>query len=105
MKSLLDYDEYTPFAEALFALSGPRTVRDLEKVSRHFTSHPEAIHFYAKLRAAGALLPGVMGGGASDWKFSVPYIKAIKVLVEIEPALSLAQYTDLALTFKDGPKQ
>jgi len=100
-KSLLDYDEYTPFAEALLALSGPRTVRDLEKVSRHFTSHPEAIHFYAKLRAAGALLPGVMGGGASDWKFSVPYIKAIKVLVEIEPALSIAQYTDLLVAMRE----
>ncbi len=39
-KSLLDYDEYTPIAEGILGLAGGRTVRDLEKVSRHMVSHP-----------------------------------------------------------------
>ena len=83
-KSLLDCDDYSQIAEGLLALSGGRTVRDLEKVSRHLVSHPEAIAFYAKLRIAGSVGPSVSGPGARETRYAVPYVKAIQAFIQLD---------------------
>jgi predicted RND superfamily exporter protein len=78
-KSLLDYDEYSPIAEAILGLSGGRTVRDLEKASRHMVSHPEAIAYYTKLRMAFSK------GGAT---YRAPYVKAIRAFARLDSGYS-----------------
>jgi hypothetical protein len=86
-KSLLDYTDYSTIAEAILGIAGGRTVRDLEKVTAHFLSHPDAIAFYARLRVAqgAAALPAP---GAPDSRYEIPYVKAIKALVRTEPGES-----------------
>jgi predicted RND superfamily exporter protein len=83
-KSLLDYDEYTPIAEAILGLAGGRTVRDLEKMSRHMISHPEAISFYAKLRIAYAMGVTMGGVGTRQTTYGIPYVKAIKAFARLD---------------------
>jgi len=78
-KSLLDYDEYSPIAEGILGLAGGRTVRDLEKASRHMVSHPEAISFYAKLRIA-------FSKGVAT--YGTPHVKAIRAFAQLDPAYS-----------------
>ena len=83
-KSLLDYDAYTPIAEGILGLAGGRTVRDLEKVSRHMVSHPEAISFYAKLRIASAIGGSTEGPGARKTTYGTPYVKAIRAFARLD---------------------
>ena len=83
-KSLLECHDYSTIAEAILGIAGGRTVRDLEKVSAHFLSHPEAIAFYARLRIAQGAAP-LPAPGAPDSRYRVPYVKAIKALVRTEP--------------------
>jgi predicted RND superfamily exporter protein len=87
-KSLLDFDDYTPIAEAILSLAGGRTVRDLEKASRHMVSHPEAIAFYAKLRIASAMGVTMDGPGARETTYATPYVKAIRAFVRLDSAYS-----------------
>jgi predicted RND superfamily exporter protein len=87
-KSLLEFDEYTPMAEGILALAGGRTVRDLEKASRHMVSHPEAIAFYAKLRIAFAMGVTMEGPGARETTYATPYVKAIKAYVRLDSSYS-----------------
>jgi predicted RND superfamily exporter protein len=87
-KSLLDYDDYSPIAEGILGLAGGRTVRDLEKVSRHLTSQPEAIAFYAKLRLAAAMGLSGSGPGAKKTRYGVPFVKAIQAFVRVGPGYS-----------------
>jgi len=87
-KSLLDYDEYSPIAEAILGLAGGRTVRDLEKMSRHMISHPEAISFYAKLRIASAMGVTMQGPGARETTYGIPYVKAIKAFARLDSGYS-----------------
>jgi len=87
-RSLLDYHEYSPIAEAILALAGSRTVLDLEKVSRHFLSHPEAIAYYARLRVASAVGPALGGPGARETRYRVPFVKAARALVRLDPGYS-----------------
>lgn len=86
-KSLLETDDYSTIAEAILGIAGGRTVRDLEKVSAHFLSHPQAVAFYANLRIAqgAAALPAP---GAPDSFYRVPYVRAVKALVRTEPGES-----------------
>jgi predicted RND superfamily exporter protein len=83
--SLLDHHDYSTIAEAILGIAGGRTVRDLEKVTAHFLSHPDAIAFYARLRIAQgvAALPAP---GAPDSRYEIPYVKAIKALVRTSAA-------------------
>jgi len=83
-KSLLDYDEYTPIAEGILGLAGGRTVRDLEKASRHMVSHPEAVSFYAKLRIASAMGGSTEGPGARKTTYGTPYVKAIRAFARLD---------------------
>jgi len=78
-KSLLDYDEYSPIGEAILGLAGGRTVRDLEKASRHMVSHPEAIAYYAKLRIA-------FSRGVATHR--TPYVKAIRAFARLDSGYS-----------------
>jgi predicted RND superfamily exporter protein len=87
-KSLLDYDEYTPIAEGILGLAGGRTVRDLEKVSRHMVSHPEAISFYAKLRIASAMGASTEGPGTRKTTYGTPYVKAIRAFARLDSGYS-----------------
>ncbi len=82
-KSILDVTDYKEIGEALLAISGGRTVLDLEKVSRHMLSHPEAVGFYAKFRIS-ARVSG-MGAAGSQWSYEIPYVKAIQAYVQLEP--------------------
>ncbi len=109
-KSLLDYQEYSPIAEAILGLAGGRTVRDLEKVSRHFLSHPEAIAFYVKLRMATRLAPMGQPAGARETTYKVPFVKAIKAHVRLDAGYSgqerkqaLASIRDLAQSLATPP--
>jgi predicted RND superfamily exporter protein len=88
-KSLLDYDDYSSIAEGMLALAGGRTIRDLEKISRHLVSHPENIAFYAKLRIASSVWPGVTGPGARETTYAVPYIKAIQAFIQLDVGYTL----------------
>jgi predicted RND superfamily exporter protein len=87
-KSLLDFDEYTPIAEGILGLAGGRTVRDLEKVSRHMVSHPEAVSFYAKLRIASAMGVSSEGPGARKTTYGTPYVKAIRAFARLNSGYS-----------------
>lgn len=104
-KSLLEVEEYTPIAEGLMALSGGRTVRELEKVVRHLLSDPEAVAYYSKLRIAAGFLGGVAGpsAGSVETTYKTPMLKSIKALVQLSPDYSrkenkraLAEIRDLA---------
>jgi predicted RND superfamily exporter protein len=99
-KSLLDVDDYDTIAEGILALSGPRTVRDLERVSQNFLSHPGAISFYTKFRiAAGMAIGG--GAGSSQATYSIPYIKAVQSFLQLEPVYSDAGRKEAALAMRD----
>jgi hypothetical protein len=78
--SLFDQHDYSTIAEAILGIAGGRTVRDLEKVSAHFLSHPDAIAFYARLRVAQGIA-ALPAPGAPDSRYEIPYVKAIKALV------------------------
>jgi predicted RND superfamily exporter protein len=86
-QTLLETDDYSIIAEAILGVAGGRTVRDLEKVSAHFLSHPQAVAFYGNLRIAqgAAALPAP---GAPQSTYAVPYVRAIKALVRTEPGES-----------------
>lgn len=83
-QSLFDVDDYSTIAEAILGLAGGRTVRDLEKVSAHFLSHPEAIAFYRNLRVAQAT-GALAAPGAPESRYAVPAVRAIKALVRTDP--------------------
>jgi predicted RND superfamily exporter protein len=100
-KSLLDYDDYSHIAEAILALAGGRTVRDLEKVSRHFISHPEAIAFYAKFRIAAAMGAGGQGSGARETTYSIPFVKAIKALVRLDSSYTSTEQRQILAEMRD----
>jgi predicted RND superfamily exporter protein len=87
-KSLLEFEDYSPIAEGILGLAGGRTVRDLEKASRHLVSHPEAIAFYAKLRIASAMGVTMEGPGARETTYATPYVKAIKAFVRLDAGYS-----------------
>lgn len=89
-KSLFEFDDYSTIAESILGLAGGRTVRDLERVSAHFLSHPEAIAFYRNLRVAQAT--GVLDApGAPESEYAIPYVRAIKALVRTDPGDSRHQ--------------
>jgi predicted RND superfamily exporter protein len=111
--SLLDVSDYTTIAEGILGLSGGRTARDLEKVSRNLLSHPEAIGFYTRLRLALDVLPGAAplqrsGGqhGAEETEFFPPTLQAMKAFVQFrgnpgsqEKRRMAVQIRDLARSF------
>jgi len=99
-KSLLDYDDYSPIAEGILALAGGRTIRDLEKVTAHFVSDPEAIRSYARLRiAAGAAL--VKPPGKSTTTYRVPFVRAIKALVRPDSGPSPQERKQVLASIRD----
>ena len=69
-------------------LAGGRTVRDLEKASRHMLSHPEAIFFYARLRMAFTLGGTMEGPGVRETKYGTPYVKAIRAFARLDSSYS-----------------
>lgn len=99
-KSLFEVDDYTTIAEAILGIAGGRTVRDLERVSAHFLSHPEAIAFYRNLRIAQAT--GVLATpGAPESEYRVPFVKAIKALVRTEPGSSRRERRELQAVIRE----
>jgi hydrophobe/amphiphile efflux-3 (HAE3) family protein len=98
-KSLLDVTDYKEIAEAILALSGGRTVIDLEKVTRHMLSHPEAVGFYTKFRIS-AHLSGA-GAGASQWEYKIPYVKAIQAYLQIDPGYTQKERGEILASIRD----
>jgi uncharacterized protein len=97
-KSLLDQNDYTTIAEGIIALSGGKTVKDLEKVSRNLLSHPDAIHFYQKFRIAGSLSPAMIGG---NLEFSVPFVKAIRAYVQLDSGYTEKEQREIAVSIRE----
>lgn len=97
-KSLLDVDEYSPIAEAILALSGPRTVRDLQRVSQNYLSHPEAISFYTKFRIA-LRFSGM--GAVTKTEFSIPYVKAINANLQFDSGYTLKERRESAISMRE----
>jgi len=97
-KSILDVTDYSEIGEAILALSGPRTVVDLEKVSSHFLSNPEAIDFYTKFRVA-ASVAGAGGGGKLS--FDIPFVKAIRAYVQLEAKYTLDEEKEIHASIRD----
>lgn len=110
-RSILDLedDEYTPIAEGLIGLSHGRIVLDLEKVSRHLIYPADVVGFYEKFRV------GLFASGAGrtpvNWKFAIPYVKAIKNYLQLNPKLkgkeakkTLAQIRDFMDQSKIPPE-
>jgi uncharacterized protein len=108
-KPLLEVTDYTDVAQGVLGLSGGRTVRDLEKVTRNLLSHPEAIGFYTRLRFAMGVLPGGFlpmqksGGpsGASRAKFFPPKLEAVKGFIKWEGPEDLGTRTRTELQIRD----
>ncbi len=103
--SLSEIQDYGPVAEGMIGLAGGRTVRDLEKVSRHLLSHPEAVGFYTRFRVLQALSPMAEGAGEHRLKYSIPYVKAIKAFVEPPAGLAFEEQKDLLKKIRDTARQ
>ncbi|HSA59484.1 MAG TPA: efflux RND transporter permease subunit [bacterium] len=88
--SLSEVDDYATVAHAILALSGPKTVFDLERVSRRFLSNPEAIDFYAKLNVASAVAPLRAFAGART-EFPIPDVRAMAVYMRLDPSYPPAE--------------
>jgi predicted RND superfamily exporter protein len=76
-------------------------VRDLEKVTAHFLSHPQAIDFYARLRVAQGAAAGLAAPGVQDSRYAVPYVEAIKALVRTDPRASRAERRRVQAAIRD----
>jgi len=98
-KTLLDENDYSTIAQGIIALSGGRTVTDLEKVSRNLLSDPEVIHFYQKLRVALSAFVPFLGGGKME--FSTPFVKAVKAYVELDPSYSEKEMREVSIAIRD----
>lgn len=99
---LSEIKDYDPVAEGMIGLAGGRTVRDLEKVSRHLLSHPEAVGFYTRVRIAHGLAPLLgEGAGVERTHYEVPYVKAIKAYVELPTGLSFEKQKKLLEDIRD----
>jgi predicted RND superfamily exporter protein len=98
--SLLDENAYSTVAEGILAMSGGRTVRDLDKVSRHLLSPPGVIDFYQKFRIAAAVgAPFLLG--ASKLEFDVPFVKAARAYVQFDPGYSPKEQKQISVKIRD----
>jgi predicted RND superfamily exporter protein/ubiquinone/menaquinone biosynthesis C-methylase UbiE len=97
-KSLLEENDYSSIAAGIIALSNPRTVRDLEKVSRNLLSHPEAVHFYQKFRIAARMNPFVGGG---KLEFGAPFVKAARAYLQFDSSYTKAEQTAASVGIRD----
>jgi len=99
-KTLLESDTYNDVGEAILALSGGRTVRDLEKVSRHYLSHPKIVEFYQKFRLAVAKIGGGQSG-ATKWEYETPFLKALMSDIQLDSSYSPQEQRKAVVEIRD----
>lgn len=106
-KSLLEVTDYTTVAQGILALSGGRTVRDLEKISRNFLSHPEAIGFYTRLRLASSAFPGWVPlqqgsrDGAQQTRFRPPPLQAMRALIQFAGTMDAGERRRVSIQIRE----